>query len=305
MFTNTVSSEAVGELATDVASDLNSTTTQAHSFLDSLFGGLSLSKIIAAGILLILCVVFIKLIMHATDRMLKKSKLEKSVHSFIRSAVKIVLVFVAIMLLAGTLGIDTSSLLAVLSVVGLAVSLSIQDSLSNLASAVLILTTKPLKVGDYIEVKGKAGTVQEIGVIYTRINTFDNQIIYIPNSQITSNEITNSTAAGKRRVDLKVTASYDCPTEKVKSALQRALQHPKLLPGEPIFARVSGYGESAIEYTIRVWTSAESYWEVYYDVLENIKNVFDEEGIVMTYPHLNVHTIADLPAEAPKPAVKS
>jgi len=287
MFTNTVSSEAVGELATDVASDLNSTTTQAHSFLDSLFGGLSLSKIIAAGILLILCVVFIKLIMHATDRMLKKSKLEKSVHSFIRSAVKIVLVFVAIMLLAGTLGIDTSSLLAVLSVVGLAVSLSIQDSLSNLASAVLILTTKPLKVGDYIEVKGKAGTVQEIGVIYTRINTFDNQIIYIPNSQITSNEITNSTAAGKRRVDLKVTASYDCPTEKVKSA------------------RVSGYGESAIEYTIRVWTSAESYWEVYYDVLENIKNVFDEEGIVMTYPHLNVHTIADLPAEAPKPAVKS
>jgi small conductance mechanosensitive channel len=305
MFTDTVNPEAVTSLATDVASDLNTTTSQASSFFDSLFGGLSWSKIIAAAILLVLCVVFIKLLMHATDRMLKKSKLEKTVHTFIRSAVKIVLVFVAIMLVAGTLGVNTSSLLALLSVVGLAVSLSIQNSLSNLASAVLILTTKPIKTGDYIEVKGKAGTVLEIGVIYTKISTFDSQLIYIPNSEITSNEITNTTAAGKRRLDLKITASYDCPTEKVKAALLRALQHPKLLPGEPVFARVSGYGESAIEYTVRVWTSADDYWDVYYDVLENVKTVFDEEGIVMTYPHLNVHTIANLPAEAEKPPVIS
>jgi len=305
MFTDTVNPEAVTSLATDVASDLNTSTTKAQSFLDSLFGGLSWSKIIAAAILLVLCVVFIKLLMHATDRMLKKSKLEKTVHTFIRSAVKIVLVFIAIMLVAGTLGINTSSLLALLSVVGLAVSLSIQNSLSNLASAVLILSTKPIRTGDYIEVKGKAGTVLEIGVIYTKICTLDNQLIYIPNSEITSNEITNTTAAGRRRMEIKVTASYDCPPDKVKSALMRALRHPDLLPDEPVFARLSGYGESAIEYTVRVWAATDVYWDVYYDILENIKKVFDEENIVMTYPHLNIHTVSNLPGSPEKPGVSS
>jgi len=294
--TDTLSAEAANALASDVASDLNTNTSKFQSMINSFFGGFTWSKVIAAGILLILCVVFIKILMHATDRMLKRSKLEKSVHAFVRSAVKLLLVFVAIMLVAGALGINTSSLLALLSVVGLAVSLSIQDSLSNLASAVLILSTKPFRVGDYIEVKGKAGTVLEIGVIYTRIATLDNQIIYIPNSQITSNEITNRTAAGKRRIDLTVSASYNCDVEAVKAALLRAAQHPKVLPDEPVFARVSQYKDSAVEYALRVWAPADAYLEVYYDVLENIKRVFDESGIEMTYPHLNVHTISEPPA---------
>jgi small conductance mechanosensitive channel len=297
ILTSTINSKAVDALASDVASNLDSNTNYVQSTIDKFFGGsFSWAKVIAAGILIILCIVFIKIILHATDRMLKRSKIEKSVHAFVRSAVKLLLVFIAIMMVANVLGINTSSLLALLSVVGLAVSLSIQDSLSNLASAIMILSTKPLRVGDYIEVKGKAGTVLEIGVIYTKIATLDNQIIYIPNSQITSNEITNRTAAGKRRVELTVSASYDAKVEAVKAALLRAAQHPKVLPDEPVFARVSGYKDSAIEYALQVWVASADYLEVYYDVLENVKRVFDVEGIEMTYPHLNVHTIAEPPA---------
>ena len=151
--------------------------------------------------------------------MLKSSKLDRSCHTFIRSTVKIVLVFLAIMLLAGTLGIDTSSLLAILSVAGLAVSLSIQDSLSNLASAVVLLTTHPFKVGDFIEVGGKSGTVRQIGVFHTQIATPDNQLVYLPNSHITSAEITNVTGSELRRIELTVQASYDAPPETVKLPL--------------------------------------------------------------------------------------
>ncbi|MFR6377699.1 MAG: mechanosensitive ion channel family protein [Oscillospiraceae bacterium] len=154
--------------------------------------------------------------------MLKSSKLDKSCHAFIRSSIKIVLVFLAIMLLAGTLGVDTSSLLAILSVAGLAVSLSIQDSLSNLASAVVLLTTRPFKVGDFIEVGGKSGTVRQIGVFHTQIATPDNQLVYLPNSQITSAQITNVTGNALRRIEIVVQASYDAAPDTVKEALVRA-----------------------------------------------------------------------------------
>ena len=200
-----------------------------------------------------------------------------------------VLVFLAIMLLAGTLGIDTSSLLAILSVAGLAVSLSIQDSLSNLASAVVLLTTHPFKVGDFIEVGGKSGTVRQIGVFHTQIATPDNQLVYLPNSHITSAEITNVTGSELRRIELTVQASYDAPPETVKAALVRAAQHPKRVEKEPVFARLSAYGDSAVSYTLRLWTAGSDYWDVYYDVLEAVGREFSQSNIEMTYPHINVH----------------
>ena len=197
--------------------------------------------------------------------------------------------FDSIMLLAGTLGVDTSSLLAILSVAGLAVSLSIQDSLSNLASAVVLLTTHPFKVGDFIEVSGKSGTVRQIGVFHTQIATPDNQLVYLPNSQITSAQITNVTGNALRRIEIVVQASYDAAPDTVKEALVRAAQHPKRVDFEPVFARLSGYGDSAISYTLRLWTAGCDYWDVYYDVLENISREFSRSNIEMTYPHINVH----------------
>lgn len=263
-----------------------------QSVADILPKNLTLEKVIYTLILFLVCCVLMKLLMRATSRILARSRLDKRLHTAVRSAVKTVLVFVVIMVLAEAIGINTSSLLAILSVAGLAVSLSIQDSLSNLASAIMILTAKPFKIGDFIEVKGKSGTVEQIGIIYTVILTPDNQRIHIPNNQITSNEITNVTAAGKRRVEIVISASYDAPVETVKAALEKAAEHPKRLTDEPVFARVSEYADSAIEYTLRLWTAPEDYWDVYFDVLENCKRAFDDAGVEMTYPHINIHTVS-------------
>ena len=276
-------------LASEVANELSENAEQTKSAISNFFDAFSLPKLLSAAILLVICVIFIKIILSATSKMLEKSKLDRSFHAFIRSSVKIVLVFLAVMLLAGTLGVDTSSLLAILSVAGLAVSLSIQDSLSNLASAVVLLTTRPFKVGDFIEVGGKSGTVRQIGVFYTQIATPDNQLVYLPNSHITSAQITNVTGNETRRLELVIQASYDADPKIVEAALLRAAEHPKRMDKEPVFARLSGYGDNAVSYTLRLWTMAEDYWDVYYDVLEAVGKEFSRSNIEMTYPHLNIH----------------
>lgn len=268
-----------------VEAALGSTAETAHSFWEKYLGANALSKIIAAAILLIVCVVFIKLLMRLTGRLLEKSKIHTTMHSFIRTLVKLVLVFIAIMLIAGTLGIDTSSLLAIFSIAGLAVSLSVQSALTNMTSAVMLLTSKPYQVGDFVEISGLQGTVREIGILSTKLVTIDGRLISIPNSQAVSGSITNFSTEEDRRVVLSVSASYDDDIEKVKAA-----QDPRVLPIEPVFARVSSYGDNAIEYTLRFWVKNADYWSVYFDVLENVKRVFDEDGISMTYPHLVIHT---------------
>lgn len=198
-----------------VEAALGSTAETAHSFWEKYLGANALSKIIAAAILLIVCVVFIKLLMRLTGRLLEKSKIHTTMHSFIRTLVKLVLVFIAIMLIAGTLGIDTSSLLAIFSIAGLAVSLSVQSALTNMTSAVMLLTSKPYQVGDFVEISGMQGTVREIGILSTKLVTIDGRLISIPNSQAVSGSITNFSTEEDRRVVLSVSASYDDDIEKV------------------------------------------------------------------------------------------
>lgn len=276
-------------VASEIGLALESAGNSAQSFWDKYLGTHALSKIIAAAILLVVCVVFIKILMRLTSRVLERSRLEKSAHGFIRTMVRLVLVFIAIMLIAGTLGVDTSSLLAIFSIAGLAISLSVQNALSNTISAVMLLTSKPYKVGDYIAVSGMEGTVREIGILYTRLVTLDGRDIRIPNSQVLAGSITNYSSEENRRVVLTISAGYDADIETVKAALRRAAQDDRVLPDEPVFARVSKYADSCIEYTLRFLVRSADYWPVYFDVLENVKRVFDEVGIQMTYPHINVH----------------
>ena len=240
----------------------------------------------------VVCGGLIELVLKATDRMLGRSRLDKAVHPFIRTIVKLVLLFTAIMLIAGTLGVDTSSLLALLSVAGLAVSLALQNVLSNMASAVILLTTKPFQIGHFIEMGSVNGTVVKIGAICTDILTLNNQLVHVPNSEITGSTVTNYTASDKRRLEYRITASYDAPVEDVKAALLRAAEHPLRMQEMQPIARVNGYGESAIEYVLFLWIRPKDYMDVYYDVLENVKREFDAAGIEMTYPHINVHHIS-------------
>lgn len=283
---------AVSEAASAVGAALEDGTASTVGFFQKIFGGFSWTKLISAAILLVVCGVLIKLILKATDRMLGRSRLDKAVHPFIRTIVKLVLLFTAIMLIAGTLGVDTSSLLALLSVAGLAVSLALQNVLSNMASAVILLTTKPFQIGHFIELDGVSGTVVKVGAICTDVMTSNNQLVHVPNSQITSSKVTNFTASDRRRLEYRITASYDAPVEDVKAALLRAAEHPLRMQEMQPIARVNGYGESAIEYVLFLWIRPKDYMDVYYDVLENVKREFDAAGIEMTYPHINVHHIS-------------
>ena len=272
---------AVSEAASAVGAALEDGTASTVGFFQKIFGGFSWTKLISAAILLVVCGVLIKLILKATDRMLGRSRLDKAVHPFIRTIVKLVLLFTAIMLIAGTLGVDTSSLLALLSVAGLAVSLALQNVLSNMASAVILLTTKPFQIGHFIEMGSVSGTVVKIGAICTDILTLNNQLVHVPNSEITGSTVTNYTASDKRRLEYRITASYDAPVEDVKAALLRAAEHPLRMQEMQPIARVNGYGESAIEYVLFLWIRPKDYMDVYYDVLENVKREFDAAGIEM------------------------
>ena len=279
------------ELATDVASTVSESTGALEKMMNSVVGDISLTKIVSAVILLIICALCIKVLMKALERILDRSKVEKSGHTMVKSFVKILLVFVTILLVAGALGIDTTSLLAVLSLAGLAASLALQDSLSNLASGVVILFSKPFKVGDYVTVAGLSGTVAEIGTTYTKIITADAKDILVPNKSITSASIENFSAEDKRRVDLVFTASYDSKPEDVIAALKEAADIPQVLPEEPVFVRISNYADSSIEYTLRVWVRNADYWDAYFAILERALPCYDKHNAVMSYPHINVHTV--------------
>lgn len=266
-------------------------TQEISSFLATL-KGLSLGGILKILVLAVVLFAIIRLLNGLFEKFIQRSKIDKSLHGFLRATVKIVLYFLAAMILAGSLSIDVTSLIALLSVAGLALSLAVQGVLSNLAGGIVILTTKPLRVGDYVSVGTQEGTVEEIGMTYTKLITWDRRIIYIPNSTVTSSNVVNYTVGGKRRVDITITASYDCPIETVKAALRDAAASVSLLlPQEPIFARVTGYQESAIEYALKGWCREEDYWDAYYDLLEAVKVSFDRVGVQMSYPHLNVHMV--------------
>ena len=226
----------------------------------------------------------------AADKLFSHSKLDHTIFGFLRTTAKAVLIFIAVMLVAGTLGIDTSSLLAILSVAGLAVSLSMQTALSNVAGALMILTAKPFRSGDYVQIGDKAGTVLTIGAVYTSLRTYDNQIIYLPNSQITTGSIVNMTSEDVRRIDVNVSASYDDAADKVRAALcAAAAAHEKTLRDRPVEAHVVSYGDSSIQYVLRFWARTEDYWTCYNDVLDGMQEVFSAAGITMCYPHINVH----------------
>ena len=221
---------------------------------------------------------------------LNKSKLDKSLHAIILSTLKVLLIFLTILIVAPSLGIETSSLLAVLSIAGVAVSLSIQGILGNFFSGVTLLMSKPFKVGDYIEAAGEGGTVAEITVVYTVLLTPDNKQITIPNGSITNAVIKNYSAKETRRVDWLFTADYSCDSDKVKAIIEKVVtSHEKALKDPEAFVVVSKCADSAVEYTARVWVNSADYWTVYFDVLDGVKKAFEENDIKIPYPQMDVH----------------
>ena len=258
--------------------------------VQSFFSSLTLSKVLPAIATFLVCLIVIKFLLRGFEKMLAKSRIEKSLHGFLRTLTRIGLYSLMILITAGQLGIEVTSLVAVFSVAALAISLAVQGALSNLASGIVLLSSHPFKVGDFVELDSISGTVTEIGLTYTKIATSDNKVIFAPNSELTATKIINYTAEGKRRVDINVTASYDCDVDAVKAALYRSAEAVEpLLPDPAPVVYITAYQDSNIQYSLRVWVETPNYWTVYYALLEQVKRDFDARGIEMTYPHLNVH----------------
>ena len=251
---------------------------------------LSLDSILRAVLLLAVCLLITKILLAASGKLMNKSKLDKSLHSIIRSTLKVLLIFLTILIVAPTLGIETSSLLAVLSIAGVAVSLSIQGILGNFFSGVTLLMSKPFKVGDFVTIGGQSGTIVETGITHTKLHTIDNQVILVPNSTVTSNVMINVSTEEIRRLDFTFTASYDSPTEDVLAALREAVAIPQVLQDQEIFIRLSKYGESSIEYAVRVWVKNADYWDAYFDVHERVRSCYAAHGVAMSYPRVIVRS---------------
>lgn len=250
---------------------------------------LLVSSIFPALIIAVVGILLIRVLLKAVHKLLEKSKLEKTAHGLIESALNVVSYVLLALIVASRLGIDVSGIVALASVLTLAVSLALQNILANVIGGFTLLYTKPFTSGDFVEVAGQSGTVQEISLAYTKLATGDNKIVSIPNSAVVAAQIVNYTVTGKRRVDVNVSASYDAPVEKVLEALREAGKVETALPEHAPFAAVKNYGESAIGYVLQVWSTADDYWTTLFALNERVKAVFDEKGIAMTYPHLNVH----------------
>lgn len=228
------------------------------------------------------------------SRQLFKSKLDESLKPFIISAVSVGLKLLLVVSVVGILGIPTASFVAILGSFGLALGLAFQGSLSNLAGGVLLLTMRPFKVGDYIEGAGYSGTVKAIQILYTELVTPDNKMIYIPNGNLSNSGIVNYSVNDTRRVDFTFGVVYEVDNHHVLQTLERIiLAHPLILIDPEPFMRLSGHGDSAVDYTVRVWTKAEDYWTVHFDLMEKVKTTFDDEKISIPYPQMDIHAIKD------------
>lgn len=240
-------------------------------------------------IIAVIGTLLIRIVNRALKKILENSKLEKAAHSLICTLAKTVMYILLALILASSIGIDVTGIVALASVASLAISLALQNMLANVIGGFTLLYTHPFGSGDYVEIAGQSGTVQEVGIAYTRLTTPDNKLVSIPNSAVVSAEIVNYTVTGTRRVDVSITASYDADPDVVVSALLEAAQDDRVLSDPAPFAALTGYGESAISYAVRVWVKTEDYWDVYHRINRQIIDTFREKGIEMTYPHLNIH----------------
>ena len=253
-------------------------------------GAALLTTVCKTVIIAVVGMLIIRIVMQILNKMLEKSKLEKAAFTLIRTLARTVMGVLLALILASSLGIDVTGVVALASVVTLAISLSLQNMLANVIGGFTILYTHPFRSGDYVEIAGQAGTVKEVGMAYTKLTTADNKMVSIPNSAVVATEIVNYSTTGTRRVDIKITASYDSPVQTVIDALLSTMEGEPVLtePAKP-FSALTAYGESSIEYVLRFWVKSENYWTVTHSVNRKIKEAFDARGIEMTYPHLNVH----------------
>lgn len=247
-------------------------------------------RVLIAVIILFIGSKLIKLVRRILKKSLEHAKAETGVIQFLDGLVKIALYIVLVLMVAGNFGFDATSIVALLGSIGVTIGLALQGSLSNLAGGVLILILKPFKVGDYIVVGSNEGTVKEIGIFYTKLLTVDEKTVILPNGVLSNSSLTNVSTSETRRVDFEMSIAYDADIRQAKQVLQSVVEADnRVLFDRGITVMVQNLGASEVVIGVRCYCKNEDYWQVRWDLLENMKLALDAANIEIPFPQLSVH----------------
>ena len=259
------------------------------STISSIFAEYAL-KIVSSVLILILGSMLIRFIVKRIGDGKWLNKLDSRNRQYIRTTLKIFLNAMLIMVIVAILGIPVSSILTVLAAAGATIALALQGSLANVASGIVLLVTRPFRIDDFIQVGDKGGRVTDQGLFYTTIRTIENLDISIPNSQLTSAVITNTSAQGTRRTNLTLSVAYGTDPAKVRELiLGYAANHPKILKDPAPFCAMSAMSQSSIDFTVRFWMNKDDYWDTWFEMQEDLYNLLNENGIQIPFNQLDVH----------------
>ena len=243
-------------------------------------------KLIAAIAIWIIGNWIIKMILKGVKKTMNKGDYDESLKKFLLNLVNWILKIVLIVVVLGTVGVETTSFAAILAAAGLAIGLALQGSLGNFAGGVLIMIFKPIKIGDLIEAQGELGVVKEIEIFTTKLLTPTNKEVIIPNGALSNGNIVNYSTEGKLRVDLTFGVGYDSDIKQTKEVLLKALtSNPKVLQDPAPSVNVSELADSSVNFAVRPWCTVADYWDVYFATHENVKIALDAAGIEIPYPH--------------------
>lgn len=249
-------------------------------------------NVVMAIVTLIVGIIVAKIIRKIVVSFLTKKQVDGAVISFTASVLYAMIVLIVLISAIGNLGVQTASLVAAMGAAGLAVGLALQGSLSNFASGFLLVILHPFRAGDYIEGGGIGGIVREIGIFSSTFITPDNKTVIVPNSKLTSDNITNYSVAGTRRVDLVIGVGYGDDIDKVKEIIETTVKADSRVLADPgIFIGLVELGDSSVNFVVRPWVKIADYWGVFFDTQENIKKAFDANGISIPFPQQDVHII--------------
>lgn len=248
-------------------------------------------KVLAALLIYSIGAWLIRKVKGMLRRIFERKGTEPAIASFAMSIVSIALTVVLVIVTVGTLGIDTSSIAALLTGGGLAIGMALNGTVQNFAGGIMLLIFKPFKSGDYIEAQGFAGTVSDVTITSTKLVTLDNRVIIIPNGSLSNGTINNFSSKPLRRVDLTVDVEYGSSSEDVKTVLNKIIKADSRILNEPAepFIALSALRESSIQFTIRLWVKAENYWGVYFETIEKIYDELPKNGIHFPFPRLDVN----------------
>jgi len=252
------------------------------------------TQIIMALLIFVIGKMVVGIVGNAMNKVMQKAKLDPILISFLTGILRNVLLLLVIVFALSQLGLDTTSLVALLGAAGLAVGLALKDSLSHFAAGVMLILFRPFKVGDFVEVDGVMGSVEQITILSTRLKSGDNKVITVPNANVFGNTMTNFSEQPTRRIDFVFGIGYGSDLLKAKSILEEMVANHDLILKDPApRVAVHELADSSVNFICRPWVNSADYWPVYWDMMEKVKLRFDEEGIEIPFPQVSVHMEKD------------